>query len=237
MIILHVTDLHLNERWFRWLAQSAPPSDLICISGDLLDRDSPVLHLDQVGLVAEWLRDIKRPLALCSGTHDLEWDGRYACWRPARWLTGPVAPRVWGDGDRFSFAGRRFHCVSSATYPKGAPADFWLTHTPPSGLAVGRDALGVDHGEPALAQAAAIHRPTAVLSGRVHQPESWCECREGVLYLNPGHTRGARFPNHIVFDTDTHHARLVLDSPCGARSEAARWADASADPDVELVVA
>jgi hypothetical protein len=56
MIILHVTDLHLNERWFRWLAESAPPSDLLCISGDLLDRDSPEPHLDQVGLVAEWLR-------------------------------------------------------------------------------------------------------------------------------------------------------------------------------------
>lgn len=237
MIILHVTDLHLNERWFRWLAETAPLSDLLCISGDLLDRNSPVLHLDQVGLVAEWLREIKRPLCVCSGTHDLEWDARYACWRPARWLSGPVASRVWGDGDRFEIQGRRFHCISSTTYPKGAPAEFWVTHTPPSGLAVGRDMLGVDHGEPALALAAAAHRPTAVFCGRVHEPVSWFERRDGVMYLNPGHTSGARFPNYILFDTKTHHARIVLDSPIGARSEAARWSAAFPGSDVELVLA
>ena len=237
MIILHVTDLHLNERWFRWLADTAPMSDLLCISGDVLDRDSPVLHLEQVGLVAEWLRDIKRPIGLCSGSHDLEWDARYECWRPARWLSGPVAARVWGDGDNFELQGHHFSSISSTTYPKGGPADFWITHTPPSGLAVGRDDLGVDHGEIALAHAASIHRPTAVFCGHVHQPVSWFHRHEGVMYLNPGHTRGARFPNHILFDTKTHDARIVLDSPIGARSEPARWATTFADTDAELFVA
>jgi Icc-related predicted phosphoesterase len=237
MIILHVTDLHLNERWFRWLAESAPPSDLLCISGDLLDRDSPVLHLDQVGLVADWLRTIKRPLCVCSGNHDLEWDSHHECWRPARWLRGPVSSRVWGDGDRFDLDGHRFHSISRTTYPKGAAADFWITHTPPAGVAVGRDHFGVDHGEPALAVAAAAYRPTAVFSGRVHEPVSWFERRDGIMYLNPGHTNGARFPNYIRFDTTTHDARLVLDSPIGARSEAARWAASFADPSAGLVVA
>jgi Icc-related predicted phosphoesterase len=181
MIILHVTDLHLNERWFRWLAETAPPSDLLCISGDLLDRDSPVLHLDQVGLVAAWLREIKRPLCVCSGNHDLEWDGQYECWRPARWLRGPVSSQVWGDGDRFELGGHRFHTISRTTYPKGAPADFWITHTPPAGVAVARDHRGADHGEPALAQAAAAYRPLAVFCGRVHEPVAWFERRDGIM--------------------------------------------------------
>lgn len=237
MIILHVTDLHLNERWFRWLAESAPPSDLLCISGDLLDHDSPVLHLNQVGLVAEWLRAIKRPLCVCSGNHDLEWDVQHECWRPARWLRGPVSSRLWGDGDRFDLGGHRFHSISRTTYPKGTAADFWITHTPPSGVAVGRDHFGADYGEHTLAMAAAAHRPTAVFSGRVHEPVSWFERRDGVMYLNPGHTDGARFPNYIRFDTATHDARLVLDSPIGARSEAARWATSFAKRDAGLVVA
>ena len=157
--------------------------------------------------------------------------------RPARWMRGPVSSQVWGDGDRFDLGGHRFHSISRTTYPKGAAADFWITHTPPAGLAVGRDHLGVDHGEPALAMAAASYRPTAVLCGRVHEPISWFERRDGVMYLNPGRTEGARFPNYIRFDTTTNDARLVLDSPIGARSEAARWACAFAEQDAELSVA
>jgi Icc-related predicted phosphoesterase len=237
MIILHVTDLHLNERWFRWLAESAPSRDLLCISGDLLDRNSPVHHRDQVGLVAEWLRAIKGPLCLCSGSHDLEWDAQYECWRPASWLRGPVSSRVWGDGDRFELGGHRFHSISRTSYPKGAAADFWITHAPPSGVAVGRDRFGTDHGEPTLAMAATAHRPIAVFSGRVHEPASWFERRDGVMYLNPGRTHGARFPNFIRFDTAMHDARLVLDSAIGARSEAARWSASFAESGEELVVA
>lgn len=223
MIILHVTDLHLNERWFRWLAESAPRCDLLCISGDLLDRNSPVLQLEQIGLVSEWLRAINQPLCVCSGSHDLEWDARYECWRPARWLRGPVSSHVWGDGDRFERNGHTFHSISRTSYPKGAPADFWITHTPPAGVAVAQDHRGIDHGEPALGAAVAAHRPAVVFCGRVHEPASWFDYRDGVMYLNPGRTEGARFPNYIRFDTASRDARRVLDSPIGARSEAARW--------------
>lgn len=237
MIILHVTDLHLNERWFRWLSETAPASALLCISGDLLDRNSRLPHLDQVKLVGEWLREIKRPLCVCHGTHDFEWDALDDCWRPVRWLADSSSSRIWGDGDRFELGGRRFRCVSRTVYPRVDSADFWITHTPPVGLTIGRDHLDVDHGESALASAAAAYRPTAVFCGRVHEPVSWFDQRDGVMYLNPGHTRGARFPNYILFDTETHHARLVLDSPIGARSEAARWTDTLPGPAAGLVVA
>lgn len=225
MIILHVSDLHLHERWFEWLATAAPHRDLVCISGDLLDREHPILHLEQVGLVSEWLRRIEQPICLCSGNHDLEWDHRYECWRPARWLRGPVASRVWGDGDTFDLHGMRFHSIAATTYPKGAPADVWVVHTPPAGVAVARDFYGEDFGDRALAAAVRRHRPRVVLSGRVHEPQSWFHRANGVIHLNPGRNPDGRFPNYIMYDTDRNHAWRVLDSPIGARSETARWAE------------
>lgn len=223
MLILHVSDLHLNERWFTWLAEVAPRSDLLCISGDLLDRDSPVLHLEQVGLVSAWLRRIARPLCVCSGRHDLEWDRRYECWRPAQWLRGPVSSRVWGDGDSFELGRRRFHCLPSTTYPKGSSADIWIVHTPPADLAIARMFAGEDRGDRALAAAVRQYQPQAVLCGDVHEPASWFHRKDGVIHLNPGHTPGARFPNYVLFDTDTLEAHRVVDSAIGARSESARW--------------
>jgi predicted phosphodiesterase len=102
---------------------------------------------------------------------------------------------------------------------------------------VGRDHLGVDHGERTLALAASAHRPLVVFSGRVHEPVSWFERRDGIMYVNPGRTEGARFPNYIRFDTATHDACLVLDSAIGARSETARWGATFAAADAGLVVA
>ena len=237
MKILHVTDLHLNTRWFQWLITSAPPSDIVCISGDLLDRENPLPHATQVELVSEWLRRFDRPLCVCSGDHDLEWDIRHGCWRKARWLAAPLAPHVHGDGALFELHGVRVHSVSLTTYPKGLAADVWVVHAPPEGVAVGREYAGPDFGEPSMVDTIARLRPKLVLSGRVHEPASWFERRDGVMHLNPGCLRAARFPNHIVVDTTSFEAARVIDTALGEHSETARWSVEFDDASERLAIA
>lgn len=237
MKILHVTDLHLTPRWFEWLIDASPRSDVVCISGDLLDRESPLPHVAQVELASAWLRRFDRPLCVCSGDHDLEWDARYECWRKARWLSETLALNVHGDGSVFDLHGERIHSVSLTTYPKGLPADIWVVHAPPAGLAVGREYAGPDFGEPSMVDTIARLRPKVVLCGRVHEPASWFERQDGVMYLNPGCLRTARFPNHILLDTESFEARRVVDCALGAHSETARWTATFDDPTEQLAIA
>lgn len=237
MKILHVTDLHLNLRWMEWLRTSAPPSDLLCISGNLLDRGNPLPYAEQVKLALDWLQAIERPLCVCSGDHDLEWDERHGCWRKALWLEQTLGPGMFGDGSVFTLDGLDVHSVSLTTYPKGAPADIWVVHPPPSGTAVAREYSGPDYGDPTLPDAISRWKPKLVLCGRVHQPASWFERCDGVMYLNPGCLRTARFPGHILIDTETFEACRVVDSAVGAHSQTARWAAVFDDLSEHLAIA
>lgn len=237
MKILHVTDLHLNPRWFAWLAESAPLSDLVCISGDLLDRDNALPHAAQVEMVSGWLRQFDRPLCVCSGDHDLEWDARHECWRRASWLAGSLAAHVHGDGAVVDLHGVRVHSISLTTYPKGVPADVWVVHAPPEGVAVGREYAGPDFGEPSMIRTIERLKPRIVLCGRVHEPASWFEQRDGVMYLNPGCLRAARFPSHILLDTESLEACRVIDTVLGAHSAQARWSATFDDVPPHLAIA
>lgn len=229
MNILHVTDLHLNPRWYEWLIAEAPRHDLLCISGDLLSDHDPAPNRRQISRATEWLRRIDRPMVICSGNHDLEWDEARERWQPARWLRDLAGPQVWVDGDSFDRGALRFHAISCTTHPKGAFADVWVVHAPPSGLAVGRRQFGNDNGDPDLNESVLRFGPRVVLCGHVHEPSSWFEQQDGVMYLNPGSVNQGRFPNHILFDTDSFTAHRVTDSVAGARCEIATWKPMSRD--------
>jgi len=223
MTLLHVTDLHLHPRWFEWLAESAPAHDVLCISGDLLSADSPTPHARQVERVLGWLHRISSPMVICSGNHDLEHDDRHERWLPAWWLRDLAGPRVAVDGDTLEWCALRIHAVGCTTHPKGAPADVWVAHAPPSGLAVGRRAYGFDDGDPDLDEAAARHRPSMILSGHIHEPATWWERRDGIVHINPGRVAHGRFPNHVLVDWDRRTAHRVCDSMPGATCEIATW--------------
>ncbi len=223
MTILHVTDLHLEPRWFEWLVASAPHHDLLCISGDVLDQHNPAPNSRQIERALEWLARIERPICICSGNHDLEWNPRQARWQPAHWQRRIAGPGVAIDGDVVEHAGWRIHNIACTTFPKGAPADIWLVHAPPPGLAVSRATTGIDLGDFEVDRALARHAPRVVLCGHIHEPESWFEQKDGVLFINPGSTGSGRFPNHVLFDLETFTLRRVADSAAGARCEVASW--------------
>ena len=108
MTILHVTDLHFNPRWFHWLLHQAPAHDLLVISGDLLDLAQTVPQREQIAWVSRWLSEYPRPLCVCSGQHDLEWDPLEERWHPAYWLRALARPGLGLAGDdRHGQAGER----------------------------------------------------------------------------------------------------------------------------------
>ena len=202
MTILHVTDFHFNKRWFNWLFHHAPAHDLVAMSGDLLDLTAVTPHGRQIEWVSDWLGDFPRPIAVCSGNHDLEWNPASGRWTPAYWLRRIDNPNVWTDGQRVALDGLSILNIGATTQPKGGAADVWVVHAPPTGTTVATRASGADAGDPDLVAAVSRHAPRLVLSGHVHEAMRWCDDRRGPLCLNPGYNPDAPFPNHILVRTD-----------------------------------
>lgn len=209
MIILHVTDFHFNKRWFNWLSHQAPPHDLLVMSGDLLDLAAPTPHRKQIDWVSGWMNDHPNPMCVCSGNHDLEWDANANCWTPAYWLRALANHHVWTDGQRISLDGLTILNIGCTTRPKGGEADIWVVHSAPTGTRVSTHATGGEGGDPDLVGPVLRHGPRVVLSGHVHGPMAWCERQEHTLFLNPGRSADAPFPNHILVQTAGMTAEFV----------------------------
>lgn len=78
----------------------------------------------------------------------------------------------------------------------------WVVHAPPTKTVVATRASGRDAGDRDLVYPIRRYAPRVVFSGHVHDPLHWCEQKESTLYLNPGRTPDAPFPNHILLQTD-----------------------------------
>ena len=209
MTILHVSDFHFNKRWFDWLLHRAPARNLVVMSGDMLDLSAAAPHGRQIQWVSDWLNDFPRPISVCSGNHDLEWDSAADRWTPAYWLRRIDNPNVWTDGQRITLNRLSILNIGATTQPKGGDADVWVVHAPPSQTAVALRANGVDAGDPDLVAATSRYSPRLVLSGHVHNALRWREYRAGTLFLNPGYDPDAAFPNHILVQPDRLSSRLI----------------------------
>jgi predicted phosphodiesterase len=208
MTILHVTDFHFNLRWFDWLAQHAPPHDLTVMSGDLLDLAVATPQRRQIDWVRDWLNAYPRPLCVCSGNHDLEWDSAAERWTPAYWLRSLANPRVRIDGEHVASHGFTLLNLGVTTRPKGGAADAWVVHAAPSGTRVARRANGADGGDPDLVGPVRAYAPRLVLTGHVHDPRHWREQSHGTLFLNPGRGDDRAWPHHILIETEGLHCRF-----------------------------
>ena len=219
MTILHVTDFHFNKRWFDWLLHRAPPHDLAVMSGDMLDLAGATPHHNQIAWVTAWLNHYPRPMCVCSGNHDLEWHDRMERWTPAYWLRYLSNPNVWRDGQRVELDGVSLINIGCSMRPKGAEADIWVVHAPPSKTLVAARADGTDGGDPDLVEPARRYAPKLVLSGHVHNPLHWRERSDTTLFLNPGYNADAAFPNHIVVNTEQMNSHFHSDQSAPAAVE------------------
>lgn len=179
VLILHVSDLHFDQRAFEATAQLAQKlSADVCISGDLLATGPNAPDLcHQIDWVSRWLRKQTFKLFVCSGNHD----GDPAAPVFARWLRQvSVKDRVVVDGQKArSTCGMVISCMpylSTFADPRSevlvAGADVIVTHEPPSGSPTAFTRTRVDLGNPDLTAFldGALTAPDAVLCGHVHEP-------------------------------------------------------------------
>ncbi|TSJ77740.1 metallophosphoesterase family protein [Rariglobus hedericola] len=209
MTILHVTDFHFNKRWFDWLPDNAPAHDLLVMSGDMLNLSDAAPHQKQIDWVSDWINDYPRPISVCSGNHDLEWDSELELWTPAYWVRNLASANVWVDGQRVTLDGLSLLNISCTTRPKGGNADIWVVHAPPTKTLVATRTNSRDAGDPDLVDPIRRYSPQVVLSGHVHNPVHWHEQKDSTLYLNPGRDTDARFPNHILLQTEDMSCQLI----------------------------
>jgi predicted phosphodiesterase len=230
MTILHVTDFHFNKRWFDWLLHRAPAHDLVVMSGDMLDLTIATPQRRQIAWVSDWLNDFPRPISVCSGNHDLEWDSEAERWTPAYWLRDIVNPLVWTDGQRVQLDGLSILNIGVTTRPKGGEADIWVVHAGPAKMVVSARATGGDGGDPDLVAAVSRYAPRLILSGHVHDPLHWQHRDARTLFLNPGRNAHVPAPNHILVRTDSMSCQFVgflrdeirgAELPAGVTSDAA----------------
>jgi len=226
MTILHVTDFHFNKRWFHWLLDTAPAHDLLVMSGDMLNLSDATPHRKQIAWVSDWMNAYPGPMCVCSGNHDLEWHDGMERWTPAYWLRYIVNRNVWTDGQRVELDGVSVLNIGCAMRPKGGEADIWVVHASPTKTLVSARANGSDGGDPDLVEPVRVHAPLLVLSGHVHNPLHWRERGETTLFLNPGYSPKAEFPNHILVRTDRMSSQLITD----VRTPAALDADSATLP-------
>jgi Icc-related predicted phosphoesterase len=145
-------------------------------------------------------------------------------WTPAYWLRYLANRNVWTDGQRVELNGVSILNLGCTMRPKGGEADIWVVHAPPTKTLVSACADGSDRGDPDLVEPVRRYAPMLVLSGHVHSPLHWRERGETTLFLNPGCSPDAEFPNHILVNTDSMSCQFVAArrNPAAAEGIAAR---------------
>jgi len=208
MKILHVSDLHSHLAWFDWLIAQTN-YDLICLIGDILNLGDLSSEIDrEIDAAMNRLAEIRTPLAMCSGNHDLHYLGGQD---QAQWMKSLRRKNVWIDGDAFWFRDYRFRCVGWCDpVPRGARDDFWLMHAPPFGAKTSMVAGGISHGDEEAREVCLLgDGPRFTLGGHVHRALGFSGVLHETVSLNPGRGDNPEIPNHIVLDlktqTTTHH--------------------------------
>lgn len=206
MQILHSSDFHSNDQWYRWLINESEKYDLVCLAGDQIDLNPHRLPGAQADRVLAHLRQLQCPLAVCSGNHD-GMEGPESRLVDAAWLRELRAPNVWVDGDTFTLGGHRFRVLGwQSPLQVAAPGELWISHCPPDLCPTGIVRGGVDFGDFELGELARSGLgPRVPMSGHCHDRQRWCAKVGRTLSLNPGRFHGP-WPAHIVIDLDRNIA-------------------------------
>jgi Icc-related predicted phosphoesterase len=210
--LLHLSDLHANDAWFRWAESVRKHYGLLVISGDLLNMNARLPMAEQALRVTHHLSALSRaPMALVSGNHDGV-SGAGAELQDTRWMHSLRTGELRMDGDTFDHDGYLIRCFgwAEALPDSAGENEVWILHAPPEGAttAVSRD--GVNFGDWNLGRICAEGRgPRVVLGGHVHDPLDWCSRVGRTWSLNPGYLEGESQPNYNVVDLvrglATHH--------------------------------
>jgi len=209
MQILHCSDFHANDQWYRWLIKESEKYDLVCLAGDQIDLNPYRSWGSQVDKVVAHLRNVKVPMAVGSGNHDsLEVDDSRLA--DAAWLQELRRPNVWIDGDQFTMGEHSFRVLGwSSPLPAAASlSEIWINHCPPEKCATGIVRGGVDFGDFELGDLCRDQfriAPRILLGGHCHDRQRWWAKIGRTWSFNPGRFAGP-WPSHIVLDLERNTA-------------------------------
>jgi Icc-related predicted phosphoesterase len=228
MRILLVSDLHYALPQLDWVVRAAPEFDLVVLAGDHLDIASAVpLEAQSVVIVryAALIADRTR-CAISSGNHDLtapDANGEQS----APWLAAVRSSQVATDGDSLVLgdtlvticpwwdgdAGKAAVGEQLARDGARRPANWiWVYHWPPTDSPTSWTGKR-SYGDGDLVDWIETYRPTAVLTGHVHQspfkPEGgWVDRIGSTWVFNAGRQTGD-LPAHIEIDLASGQATWV----------------------------
>jgi Icc-related predicted phosphoesterase len=224
MRILLASDLHYRLPHLDWITSVAGDFDAVVLAGDHMDVASPVGPEVQIAALRASLADLaaRTRLFVCSGNHDL--NTRNASGeKTADWLDALRAAGAVVDGDSLQVgevtvtvlgwwdgpvAREQLEQQLAAVDRTDGPW-VWVYHSPPHGPLAW---TGSQHfGDPVLAGWIERWRPTAVLTGHIHQapftPDgSWCTTVGETWLFNAGKQIGP-VPAHIELDLEAGTAR------------------------------
>ncbi len=197
MKILHTTDLHFNQKWFKWIENQQSSFDIFCISGDFLDSSKDETLAKQIVWVTEWIKKIEKPLFVCSGNHDIEKLNN------EEWLNTIDTLNYYPDNTIKTIGNIKFGCypyIGGEGYYEFDKCDILLHHIPPANTKTSTLKNGNDWGDQELYDALKrkIITPKIILSGHVHSPKNTRDTIEETTIYNPGYSAQTNIPDHQV---------------------------------------
>ena len=226
--ILLASDLHFTLPHLDWIATRAEAFDAVALAGDHLDIVSPVDLTAQIVAMRTSLAALagRTQLLIASGNHDLN-TRNPAGEKTSDWLAPLRDAGAAVDGDTLEVAGTCCTVLewwdgpharaqveaqlAAAATDVGERPWIWVYHSPPHGPLAW---TGTRHyGDPVVAEWIARWRPTAVLTGHIHQAPftregAWVERIEGTWLFNAGKQHRPT-PSHIELDLARGLARWV----------------------------
>ena len=196
MKILHATDLHFNQRWFKFIKDIESNFDVVCITGDFIDAFDKDGIAPQILYTSEWLANFTKPVFVCSGNHDV------ALAYEQEWLND--IPNVFADNAVKEIDGVKFGCAPylKPDYAKFTQCDILLSHVLPAYTKASVGASGDDYGSEKLYNAIGkqVITPKILLCGHIHNPvKNICRLKHTTIY-NPSCDKNLKEPKIIVVD-------------------------------------
>ena len=196
MKILHATDLHFNQRWFKFIKDIESNFDVVCITGDFIDAFDEGGIAPQIAYVSKWITNFTKPVFVCSGNHDV------GLAYEQEWLND--IPNIYADNAVKEIDGVKFGCAPylRPNYEKFTQCDVLLSHVPPAYTKASVCASGDDYGSEKLYNAISkrIIAPKILLCGHIHSPlKNICRLKHTTIY-NPGCDKNLKEPKIIVVE-------------------------------------
>ncbi len=197
MKVLHTTDLHFNQDWFKWIKEEQDNYDIFCITGDFLEQSKIETLSEQIDWITKWMEEFKKPLFICSGNHDIE--------EPSNEHWFNHIPNIYSDNSIETINGVTIGCIpyTSPVLCEFEACDILLHHVPPSDTNVAtHNKTNVDWGDKELSIALknSTIKPKFLLCGHMHYPIATMDKIKDTVVYNTGVNKHSTIPNNQIIE-------------------------------------